>query len=212
MLCPRGAKSPWLCLLVTNVSEDTRNGPYARAVMLLPQPLQTMGDIQPGVSGVSVFKPVEGVKGRHCKGKLSITCATMLYVQLHKGYQCVHWAKGLSVKAAHARSMVQLLTLQHISNSLIHGTISILCHCLPTSQETEEVYEVDGTFVHRSRMTPLPGAGIAKEASIPGVPLKAAAKVQHQLVIAEYQTWLAFGPAVLPTWRWCEQLRNMCDK
>ena len=46
-------------------------------------------------------------------------------------------------------------------------------------QETEEVYEVDGTFVHRSRMTPLPGAGIAEEASIPGVPLKAAAKARQ---------------------------------
>jgi hypothetical protein len=68
-------------------------------------------------------------------------------------------------------------------------------------QETEEVYEVDGTFVHRSRMTPLPGAGIAEEASIPGVPLKAAAKVRptcHNCVssLASLQTWFAnYNPA-----------------
>lgn len=54
-------------------------------------------------------------------------------------------------------------------------------------QETEEVYEVDGTFVHRSRMTPLPGAGIAEEAGIPGVPLKAAAKVRRSYITICYQ-------------------------
>lgn len=52
------------------------------------------------------------------------------------------------------------------------------------------MYEVDGTFVHRSRMTPLPGAGIAEEASIPGVPPKAAAKVRQHATFA-YQVWLS---------------------
>lgn len=73
-------------------------------------------------------------------------------------------------------------------------------------QETEEVYEVDGTFVHRSRMTPLPGAGIAEEASIPGVPLKAAAKVGHRH--ATTKSGYVLGPTLLPTWRLREQLRT----
>lgn len=38
------------------------DGPCVRAYLLLLQLLHAMGDIQPGVSGVSVFKPVEGVK------------------------------------------------------------------------------------------------------------------------------------------------------
>lgn len=50
-----------LCLATSGKKYDN-NGPYAEAWSFSLQPLHTMGDIQPGVSGVSVFKPVEGVK------------------------------------------------------------------------------------------------------------------------------------------------------
>jgi hypothetical protein len=51
------------------------NGPHARACLPLLQPLHTMGDIQPGVSGVSVFKPVEGVKAAVVKASLALVPA-----------------------------------------------------------------------------------------------------------------------------------------
>jgi hypothetical protein len=70
---------------------------------------------------------------------------------------------------------------------------------LSFSQETEEVYEVDGTFVHRSRMMPLPGAGIAEQAGLPGVPLKAPAQVLRQSITRTVK--LHFAPSTIFTLR-----------
>lgn len=142
--------------------------------------LQTMDDIQPGVSGVSVFKPAPGVKAAIVK----VCPAPSLY-------DLIPWCS----LAPHQQHLRLLWWVHPLPCTPPLGSEIKLAHCTAASaerppaldlvltspavhpQETEEVYEVDGTFVRRSRMLPLPGAGIAEEAGIPGVPLKAPAQV-----------------------------------
>ena len=63
-----------LCLAARKNEHDTMVHMPDLACHLL-QPLHTMGDIQPGVSGVSVFKPVEGVKAAVVKASLALVPA-----------------------------------------------------------------------------------------------------------------------------------------